>query len=83
MPRQLSFKHALQIWLIWSKQFLPYDDHIDTLLILIAQIRVGNRPGRLEPRAVKRRPKPYSLLMMARDDARVKVKKDGHPNKLK
>jgi len=79
MPRQLSFKHTLQIWLIWSKQFSPNDDHIDTLLIMIAQIRVGNRPGRIEPRAIKRRPKAYSLLMKPRANARADIKKYGHP----
>ncbi len=79
LPRQLSFKHTVQIWLIWSKQFSPDDVHIDTLLIMIAQIRVGKRPGRIEPRAVKRRPKPYPLLMKPRDDARADVKKYGHP----
>lgn len=79
MPRQLSFKHTLQIWLIWSKQFSPSDDHTDTLLIMIAQIRVGNRPNRIEPRAVKRRPKPFALLMKPRADARADIKKHGHP----
>jgi len=29
---------------------------VECLLILIAQRRVGQRPGRIEPRAVKRRP---------------------------
>jgi hypothetical protein len=32
------------------------------LLEVIARDEVPNRPGRLEPRAVKRRPKPYQLL---------------------
>lgn len=79
MPRQLSFKHTLQIWLIWNKQFSPNDDHTGTLLIMIAQIRVGNRPDRIEPRAIKRRPKPFALLMKPRSDARADIKKHGHP----
>ena len=53
------------------------------LFILIAQKRVANRPGRIEPRAVKRRPKPLPLLMLPRQQARKKVLKYGHPKKLK
>jgi len=83
MPRQLSFKHTLQIWLTWSKQFSPCDKNTDILLVMVAAIRVGNRAGRIEPRAVKRRPKPYSLLMKQRDEARADVVRYGHPKKLK
>ncbi|MDP2786576.1 MAG: IS4 family transposase, partial [Pseudomonadota bacterium] len=50
---------------------------------LIAQQRVGNRPGRIEPRAVKRRAKPYPLLMKPRHQARNDVRRMGHPKKLK
>lgn len=50
---------------------------------LIAQQRVGERPGRIEPRAVKRRPKPYPLLTTARVVATAHVRKHGHPKKLK
>jgi hypothetical protein len=32
--------------------------------------RVGNRPDRIEPRAIKRRPKPMKLLTMPRAEAR-------------
>ncbi len=35
---------------------------IAQLLEIIAQDQVPDRPGRREPRAVKRRPKPYRLL---------------------
>jgi hypothetical protein len=35
---------------------------IDELLAVIARDQVPDRPDRLEPRAVKRRPKPYQLL---------------------
>ncbi len=83
MPRQLSFKHTKQIWLSWSTQFSPSDKNIDILLIMIAQIRVGKRAGRIEPRAVKRRPKPYSLLMLPRVKARADIFKNGHAKRLK
>ena len=56
---------------------------LSELFALIAQQRVGNRPGRIEPRAIKRRPKPYPLLTKPRDQASAEVKKNGHPKKLK
>lgn len=36
----------------------------------MAKRRVGNRPDRVEPRAIKRRPKPHRLLNMTRAAAR-------------
>ena len=85
LPRQLSFKHTVQLWLAWSQQTQAEGRTADEALLfmLIAQKTVGNRPGRIEPRAVKRRPKPFSLLMEKREWARDKVKKYGHPKKLK
>jgi hypothetical protein len=65
LPRQLSFKHTLQLWLAWGHS------------------QVGNRPGRIEPRAIKRRPKPFPLLTKPRNVAREEVRKNGHPKKLK
>ena len=64
LPRQLSFKYTLQIWTAWSqRQFLSGSgEDTATLFVLIAQIRVGERPGRVELRAVKRRPMPYPRL---------------------
>jgi hypothetical protein len=53
------------------------------LLLLVAQQYVGHRPRRIEPRAIKRRPKPYPLLTKTRSEAREEVKKYGHPKKLK
>lgn len=85
MPRQLSFKHSLQIWLAWSQHhnYGEFEEQQTELFLLIAGKRVGNRPGRVEPRAVKQRPKPFSLLMIPREQAREKIRKNGHPKKLK
>lgn len=85
LPRLLSFKHSLQLWLAWSHGGPPdFDEqHLCLLYGLIAQQRVGDRPGRIEPRAVKRRPKPYPLLMKPRPLARANVLRHGHPKKLK
>ena len=84
-PRELSFKHALQLWIAWDHygSGTHRDDQRHALFILIAQQRVGNRPGRIEPRAIKRRPKPFPLLMEARSIAREKVRMHGHPRKIK
>ena len=84
LPRQLSFKHTLQLWRAWRQRSYKLDEEcLQVLLMLIVGNTVGNRPGRIEPRAVKRRPKPYPLLMKKRDEARVEIKKYGHPKKQK
>lgn len=85
LPRQISFKHALQLWQAWSQQGALFMADTDEamLFMLIAQQRVGNRAGRVEPRAVKRRPKAYPLLTKPRTVARAEIKKYGHPRKLK
>ena len=85
LPRQLSFKHTLQIWVAWSQQqFLSGSgEDTATLFVLIAQIRVADRPGRVEPRAVKRRPKPYPRLDKPRWKARMKIERSGHAEKLR
>ena len=36
----------------------------------LATHQVGDRPDRVEPRAIKRRPKPQRLLMQPRQQAR-------------
>ena len=83
MPRQLSFKHTLQLWVAWRYIGIEYYDNkqIATLFSLIAQQRVGKRPGRIEPRAVKQRPKPFPLLTIPRHRAQENVRKQGHPKK--
>ena len=84
LPRLLSFKHSLQLWQAWSHSDPVFNEEsLGILFDLIAQRRVGNRPGRIEPRALKRRPKPYPLLMKPRHQARDGVRLHGHPKKLK
>jgi len=50
---------------------------VSDLLRVIALDQVPDRPGRREPRAVKRRPKPYPLL----NQPRRKFKEIGHRNR--
>ena len=85
LPRQISFKHSVPIWIAWGYygHGADADDTRYALFVLIAQQQVGDRPGRIEPRALKRRPKPFPLLTEPRDLARARVRKHGHPKKLK
>jgi hypothetical protein len=82
-PRQISFKHTLQVWVAWGRYScnVTEGDHINLLFVLIAERRVGNRPRRVEPRAVKRRPKPYPRPIIPRTQARDEIRKYGHPKK--
>jgi hypothetical protein len=84
-PRQLSFKHTVQVWIAWSqRQFLSgASEDTATLFKLIAHVRVGNRPGRTEPRAVKQRPKPFPRLHTTRRRARRNIRLYGYPEKLR
>jgi len=83
IPRQLSFKHTVQVWNAWQQRCGDTADAvaINALLNLIAEQRVGLRPGRIEPRAIKRRPKPFPLLTKPRRAARKEVRENGHPKK--
>jgi hypothetical protein len=82
LPRQLSFKHTLQVWEAWSaRQFIAEEpEDIAELFMLIAKKRVADRPGRIEPRMIKRRPK-YTFLGAPRWKARRRIQRYGHAKK--
>jgi Transposase DDE domain len=66
-PREISFKGAKQALTAFAPKLeaaLPEQRMrlVDAMLKAVAYQRVGNRPGRWEPRAVKRRPKPCKRL---------------------
>jgi hypothetical protein len=82
-PRDLSFKHAVQLWTEWVARGLSATKDHHRLFTLIAQCKVGHRPGRIEPRMRKRRPKPYPWLKVPRAHARRQVEKHGHAWELK
>jgi hypothetical protein len=82
-PRGLSFKHTVQLWTQWTVHANSSIANWATLLALIAQCKVGHRPGRIEPRMRKRRPKPYPWLKVSRTDARLQVERHGHARKAK
>lgn len=63
----LSFKLTLQLLRTFESFALLLTPQQRTQLAhTIASKTVGNRPGRAEPRRIKRRPKPFPLLQMAR-----------------
>ena len=73
-PRSISFKGTIQtLNAFQAKIAFVNDDKLiaffEVLLNAVAGHQVGNRPGRSEPRAVKRRPKPYPLLTTPRSQA--------------
>ena len=78
-PRQLSFKGTVQLLNAFREKFLsaPGAEQRQRLyremLKAIARHRIGRRPGRYEPRAVKRRPEAYPKLTQPRAQAREKL----------
>lgn len=79
-PREISFKHTVQLWIAWG-HYDPNDRELDTstiLQILISQRRVGNRPGRVEPRACKDRRIKYPALTESREAARARIRQYAH-----
>ena len=77
-PRGLSFKHTVQLWAAWNDRGMSATADAGCLFTLIAQSRVGHRPGRIEPRMRKRRPKPYPWLKVPRAEARRLIELYGH-----
>jgi hypothetical protein len=78
LPRQIGFTGARQaIAASWDRLSDASASGIRKLAVVqfatIASHEVGNRPGRVEPRAVKRRPPPQKLLTKPRQEAREKL----------
>jgi hypothetical protein len=82
-PRNLSFKHTVQLWTEWVARGLSSANDRQRLFTSIAQCQVGHRPGRIEPRMRKRRPKPYPWLKVPRAQARRHVETHGHAQRAK
>jgi len=86
-PRQLSFKGAMQALgtfrepLQWT-QGRRRARLWEVLLQVIASYEVGDRPNRVEPRAIKRRPKPHKLLNEPREEARNRLLKRKHKQSI-
>ena len=79
-PNTISFKGALQQMDAFTDKIAHATGDgrarlLDAMLQAIARRRIGNRPGRAEPRVVKRRPKPYPRMTEPRAQARLSLKK--------
>jgi putative transposase len=77
-PRELSFTAALQkIEAAWAILSTCHEElHVRLVGIQLNDMAtnlIGDRPGRIEPRAIKRRPKQHKLLTEPRADARAKL----------
>ena len=75
-PRALSFKGAKQVVTAFAPKLEAAQPEqraglMDALLKAVAYYRVGDRPGRWEPRARKRRPKPGKRLTQPRRIAKL------------
>lgn len=68
-PREISFSVARDAWLTYRDQLKTTDDLMWIILSAGSRL-VRNRPGREEPRAIKRRQSKYSLLTEPRPSYR-------------
>jgi hypothetical protein len=80
-PRSISFTTCLgYLASSWNHvHWMPlsiWRSQIEANLLELAKHRVGHRPGRLEPRQLKRRLKAYNQLQLPRADARKKLLKN-------
>jgi hypothetical protein len=70
--RLISFKYSMTImrlwmpWLVICKSEKERKRMLDVMLLYVAEFEVPERPFRREPRAVKRRRKPYQLMIAPR-----------------
>lgn len=72
-PRQISFtatcQYILASWMLMSGRLIDerlMDRYLMAIYRQIAASEVAQRPGRLEPRVVRRRPKPYKFMQKPR-----------------
>lgn len=78
LARTLSFKGATQVLNAYHQQLRHSAGARITIMIAhvlgaLAMLRLPSRPGRVEPRAIKRRPKNHALLTVPRHIARCQI----------
>jgi len=81
-PRQISFtgtcQYVLSSWMLLSSDLIAPRDILAlcrTLLWQISQCEVANRPGRVEPRVLKRRRHRYKLMQEPRATLKARLQK--------
>lgn len=80
-PRRISFtatcQYVLASWMSLSGGLIPAGQlasHCQTMLRQIAACEVAHRPGRLEPRVLKRRKHGYPLMQQPRESLRAELR---------
>jgi hypothetical protein len=83
LPRQLSFCAGMQFlattWLTAATHSGDLAELIALRLTHVTSHRIGQRPNRIEPRAIKRRPTPHDWLTKPRATARAELLAGGSP----
>ena len=80
LPRQLSVKGTMQAVESFTPAMMATDANdvlYNALLTTVSAHRVGNRPGRQEPRFKKRRPTWTKYLTIPRHKSRRRLAKEG------
>jgi hypothetical protein len=82
LPRQISFtstcQYVLSSWMLISTGSMTEEKLAEHLMLVLRQIaacEVANRPGRLKPRVLKKRPKQYALMQKPRSVLRAQLAK--------
>ena len=82
LPRQISFtatcQYLLAAWMPVSLGLIDeqlFRDYCLMILQRIAECEVANRPGRLEPRVIKRRLQSYPWMQKPRNVLRTELRK--------
>ncbi|MBM4091955.1 MAG: IS4 family transposase [Planctomycetes bacterium] len=82
-PRQISFtstcQYVLASWMQLSGGLIPAalrEHYVRVILEQIAECEVANRPGRLEPRVLKRRRHGYPLMVKPRTVLRAELRRN-------
>lgn len=78
LARSLSFKGTLQLLLAFEHQLRWAGRRSAKIMVAhligaISLLRLQRRPGRVEPHAIKRRPKTHALLTVPRNIARAGI----------
>lgn len=81
-PRQISFtstcQYVLASWMMIASGLLhptSLGDHCRMMLKQISECEVANRPGRIEPRVIKRRRHRYPLMQKHRTELKNELRK--------
>lgn len=78
LARALSFKGAIQVLNAYHQQLRHSAGARISIMAAhvlgaVSMLRLPSRPDRVEPRAIKRRPKPHRLLLIPRPLARLQI----------